>query len=148
MHGCNLTEVNEEQLAKLRRQDHEFEQAITEVSSKPSGGGAVKNPTTAGCPRCVHSWGRRRKLMVDSGSSVHMLRRDDLTQTERECIGKADNLLNLSTANGPITADEEMAFELKDLKIKDEAMTLDHAPPGIGVLSMGRAVEEHDCAVW
>ena len=27
-------------------------------------------------------------------------------------------------------------------------MVLDHAPPGIGVLSMGRRVEEHDCAVW
>ena len=86
--------------------------------------------------------------MVDSGSSVNMLRRDDLTQTERECIGKAENPLNLSTANGPIEADEEMTFELKDLKITDEAMILDHAPPGIGVLSMGRCVEEHDCAVW
>ena len=27
-------------------------------------------------------------------------------------------------------------------------MILDHAPPGIGVVSMGRCVEEHDCAVW
>ncbi len=86
--------------------------------------------------------------MVDSGSPVNMLRRDDLTQTERECIGQAENPLNLSTANGPIEANEEMTFELKDLKIKDEAMILDHAPPGICVLSMGRAVEEHDCAVW
>ena len=86
--------------------------------------------------------------MVDSGYSVNMLRRDDLTQTERECIGKAENPLNLSAANGPIEADEEMTFELQDLKRRDEAMILDHAPPGIGVLSMGRCVEEHDCAVW
>ena len=86
--------------------------------------------------------------MIDSGSSVHVLRRDDLTQTERECIGKAENPLNLSTANGLIVADEELSFELRDLKIKDEAMILDHAPPGIGVLSMGRAVEGHVCAVW
>ncbi len=86
--------------------------------------------------------------MVDSGSSVNMLRRDDLTQTERECIGKAGNPLNLSTANGPISADDEMSFELKDLNIRDGAMILDHAPPGIGVLSMGRCVGEHDCAVW
>ncbi len=86
--------------------------------------------------------------MVDGGSSVNMLRRDDLTQRERGCICKAENPLNLATANGPIEADEETTFELKDLKIRDEAMILDHAPPGIGVLSMGRCVEEHDCAVW
>ena len=80
--------------------------------------------------------------MIDSGSSVNMLRRDDLTQTERECIGKADNPLNISTTNWPITADEEMAFELKDLKIKDEAMILDHAPP---VRSGGP--KKHGCLV-
>ena len=86
--------------------------------------------------------------MIDSGSSVLMLRRDGITQTERECIGKAENILTLSTANGPISADDEMTLELKDLKIRDEAMILDHAPLGVGVLSMGRCVEEHDCAVW
>ncbi len=86
--------------------------------------------------------------MIDSGSSVHMLRRDDLTQTERECIGKADRPLNLSTANGPIFLDDALTFDLGDLKIKDGAMILDNAPPGLGVLSMGRCVEEYDCAVW
>ncbi len=86
--------------------------------------------------------------MIDSGSSVHMLRRGDFTQTERECIGKADRPLNLSTANGTIEADEATTFDLEDLKIKDEAMILDNAPPCIGVLSMGRCVEEYDCAVW
>ena len=86
--------------------------------------------------------------MVDSGSSVNMLRRDDLTQTERECIGKADEPLHLSTANGPIAADEALGFDLQDLGIRDKAMLLDNAPPGLGVLSMGRCVEEFDCAAW
>ena len=148
MHGCNPRTTKAEEIAKLQKQDDDFLQATKELSSNPSGGGTVDRVPSASCPHHLKSWGRRRKWMVDSGSSVNMLRRGDLTQTERECIGQADNPLNLSTANGPIVADEEMTFELKDLKNKDEAMILDHAPPGIGVLFMGRAVEEHDCAVW
>ena len=148
VHGCNPRTTKAEEIAKLQKQDDDFLQATKELSSNPSGGGTVDRVPSASCPHHLKSWGRRRKWMVDSGSSVNMLRRGDLTQTERECIGQADNPLNLSTANGPIVADEEMTFELKDLKNKDEAMILDHAPLGIGVLSMGRAVEEHDCAVW
>ena len=122
-------------------------QAIREWSADSSGGEIANPIPSATCPRYLKSWGRRRRLMIDCGSSVHMLRRDDLTQTERECIGKADEHLHLSTVNGPTTADDALTFDIENLKINDEAMILDNAPPGLGVLSMGRCVEEYDCAV-
>ncbi len=39
VHGCNLNKTKHDELAKQQKQDDEFEKAIKELSSNPSGGG-------------------------------------------------------------------------------------------------------------
>ena len=86
--------------------------------------------------------------MVDSGSSVHLLRKSDLTSVENKNVGPATERMRLSTANGIILADTSLNFYLEDLDLKSEAFVTESAPEGIGVLSQGKTVRENKCSYW
>ena len=92
--------------------------------------------------------GQSRLWMIDSGSSIHLLRKSDLSNVEKENVRTASNRMKLSTANGIITVDKSLQFNLSKLHLQGEAYIFDHAPPGVGVLSQGKTVRENKCSYW
>ena len=86
--------------------------------------------------------------MVDGGSSVHLLRKSDLSDIEAANVGRARNRMSLSTANGVIIADKSLQFSLFKINLDGEAYVTDSAPAGIGVLSQGKTVRENKCSYW
>ena len=85
-----------------------------------------------------------RKWMLDSGASVNMIRTSDLTAKERKHIGPLKNPCRLVSANGVIDSNVGISFNIPELGITDEVHICDSAPKGIGVLSLGRLVQQ-DC---
>ena len=130
----------------LSRAKHIFEQ-VREPHYWSFWGASEKQPRANASHASQHR-GKCRRWMLDSGSSVHMLRTSDLNQTERECLGRVDNPIRLSTANGVVTADDGLDFTTPVLGIDDEAYVIDNAPENLGVLSMRRCIKVNKCKCY
>lgn len=83
--------------------------------------------------------------MLDSGASVHMLRTSDLSEFEACMVGPLRNPINLGTANGVVPSDRGFDIRIDELDMTDEVHVCDHAPKGMGVLSIGRLMSDHGC---
>ena len=56
-----------------------------------------------------------RQFIVDSGASVHLMSKSDLTHEEKETVGKSEESCTIITANGSIIATEEAALSVGKL---------------------------------
>jgi len=86
--------------------------------------------------------------MIDGGSSVHLLRKSDLSDIEAADVGRARNRMSLIAADGVIVADKSLQLSLSKINLDGEAYVTDSAPAGIGVLSQGETVRENKCSYW
>ena len=106
------------------------------AKSRSPGTGSSEEPLPVSAP----ARGQSRLWMIDSGSSIHLLRKSDLSNVEKENVRPATNRMKLSTANGITTVDKSLTFNLSKLHLGGESYIFDHAPPGAGVLSQGKTV--------
>ena len=130
-------------LAQQRAKQLHQEIKDSEITTRAVAAGRVARtkPSTAARGQC-------RMWMIDGGSSVHLLRKSDLSDIETANVGPARNRMRLSTANGVIVADRALQFSLSKIHLDGEAYVTEDAPAGIGVLSQGKTVRENKCSYW
>ena len=77
-----------------------------------------------------------------------MIRTSDLTEKGLEHVGPLTNPCRLMSANGVINSDVGITVRIVELGITDEVHICDSAPKGIGVLSLGRLVNQGCDFYW
>ena len=78
--------------------------------------------------------------MVDSGASMHMLSRKDLSSAELEALRKSRNPTTVNTANDEVQTSEEAQVYVHDHELFVTVQILDDTP---AVMSLGKFCEEH-----
>ena len=78
--------------------------------------------------------------MVDSGASVHMLSKKDLTSDELDTLRTSRNPTTVVTANGEVQTNEEAQVYVHDLHLFVSVHILDDT---LADLSLGKLCEEH-----
>ena len=78
--------------------------------------------------------------MVDSGASIHMLSKKNLSSAELETLGKSRNTTTVITANVEVQTNEEAQVYVQDIDLFVTVQILDDTP---AVLSLGKLCEEH-----
>jgi hypothetical protein len=110
-----------------------------------------KNPTPAEAPKAppkgrrkpfsVQSKGsKKRRFLVDSGASSHLVSKESLSQKERKTVSSLPFPIEIQTANGTVVIKECCEVFVHDLGIKLKAMLLNDT---IAVLSLGRLLEDN-----
>ena len=91
---------------------------------------------------CLHQlWNlRKENLFVDSGASMHMISRKDLSKAEMDTLTKSCSLTIVITANGEVQTHEEAIVYVKELDIFLTLKVLDYTP---AVLSLGKLCDEN-----
>ena len=80
-----------------------------------------------------------RRFEVDSGASMHMASRKDLTGAELETVRTWKNQTTVVTANGDVLTKEEATVHVKELDLFVTVMVIGDTP---AVLSLGKLCEE------
>ena len=75
-----------------------------------------------------------REFVVDSGASMHMISKKDLSNAEMDTLTKSCNPTTVITANGELQTHEEATVSVKELDIFLTMKVLDNTP---AVLSLG-----------
>ena len=85
-----------------------------------------------------------REFVVDSGASMHMISKKDLSNAEMDTLTKSCSLTVVITANGEVQTHEEATVHVKELDIFLTLKVLDNTP---AVLSFGKFFDEngHSC---
>ena len=91
-------------------------------------------------PAPTSKFSEEREFVVDSGASVHMLSRKDLSSEELETLRRSRTTTTVVTANGEVQTNEEARVYVLDLDIFVTVQLLDDTP---AVLSLGKLCEEH-----
>ena len=81
-----------------------------------------------------------RELVLDSGASMHMISKKDLSKAEMDTLTKSCSLLIVITTNGGVQTHEEAIVHVKELDIFFTLKVLDNTP---AVLSLGKRCDEH-----
>ena len=81
-----------------------------------------------------------REFVVDSGASMHMISKKDLSEAEMETLTKSCSLTIVITANGEVQTHEEATVYVKELDIFLTMKVLEDTP---AVLSLGKLCDEH-----
>ena len=81
-----------------------------------------------------------RAFLIDSGASVHMLSKKDLSSGELETLKKALKNKTVVTANGEVQTNEEAQVCVHDLHIFVTVQLLEDI---LAVLSLGKLCKEH-----
>ena len=81
-----------------------------------------------------------REFVVDSGASMHMLSRKDLTSAELETVKVSTNPTTVVTANGEVLTKEEATVYVRESDSFVTVMLLEDTP---AVLSLGKLCEDH-----
>ena len=81
-----------------------------------------------------------REFVVDSGSSMHMISKKDLSDAEMDTLTKSCCLTIVITANGEVQTHEEATVYVKELDIFLTMKVLEDTP---AVLSLGKLCDEH-----
>ena len=88
----------------------------------------------------------RRRFILDSGASADLVGEEGLDEEERRRVKKAEDVLNLSTANGPAKSTDEVELDVPNLGIRVKTRILGDCPD---VLSMGiRCAEQGFGFYW
>ena len=81
-----------------------------------------------------------REFVVDSGASMHMLSKKDLSSEELETLRRSRTSTTVVTANGEVQTNEEAQVYVYDLDLFVTVQLLEDTP---AVLSLGKLCEEH-----
>ena len=78
-----------------------------------------------------------REFVVDSGASMHMISKKDLSEAEMDTLTKSCSPTIVITANGEVQTHEEAIVYVKELDIFLTMKVLENTP---AVLSLGKAL--------
>ena len=78
--------------------------------------------------------------MVDSGASMHMISREDLSSAELETVKISRCPTLVTTANGEVQTHEEATVYVREL---DMFLTVKILDGTLAVLSLGKLCEDH-----
>ena len=81
-----------------------------------------------------------REFVVDSGASMHMISKKDLSKAEMDTLTKSCSPTIVITANGEVQRHEEATVHVKELDIFLTMKVLDNTP---AVLSLGKPCDEN-----
>ena len=81
-----------------------------------------------------------RESVVDSGASMHLLRRKDLNSAELETVRVSQSQTTVVTANGEVQTKEEATVYVRELDLFETVMLLENT---LAVLSLGKLCEDH-----
>ena len=81
-----------------------------------------------------------REFVVDSGASMHMIRKKDLNSAELETVTTSRSPTTVITANGEVQTHEEATVHVKELDICLTMKVLEDTP---AVSSLGKLCDEH-----
>ena len=81
-----------------------------------------------------------REFVVDSGASMHMISKKDLSDAEMDTLTKSCSPMIVITANGEVQTHEEAIVYVKELYIFLTMKVLDNTP---AVLSLGKLCDEN-----
>ena len=81
-----------------------------------------------------------REFVVDSGASMHMISKKDLSKAEMDTLTKSCSPTIVITANGEVQTHEEAIVYVKELGIFLTMKVLEDTP---AVLSLGKLCDEH-----
>ena len=81
-----------------------------------------------------------REFVVDSGASIHMVSKRDLTSAELETLRTSRGPTAVMTANGEVQTREEATVHVKQLDLLVKGMLLEETP---AVLSLAKLCEDH-----
>ena len=81
-----------------------------------------------------------RELVVDSGVSIHMISKKDLSDAEMDTLTKSCSPTIVITANGEVQTQEEATVYVKELDIFLTMKVLENTP---AVLSLGKLRDEN-----
>ena len=81
-----------------------------------------------------------RELVVDSGASMHMISKKDLSDAEMDTLTKSRSPAIVITANGEVQTHEEATVYVKELDIFFTMKVLENTP---AVLSLGQLCDEN-----
>ena len=94
-------------------------------------------------PVLVSKNSEERLFVVDSGASMHMLSRRDLSSDEMDTLRRSRNPTTEVTANGEVQTNEEGQVYVHDLDVFVTVQLLEETP---AVLSLGKLCSEHGCS--
>ena len=80
-----------------------------------------------------------REFVVDSGASMHMISKKDLSKAEMDTLTKSCSPTIVITANGEVQTHEEAIVYVKELDIFLTMKVLENTP---AVLSLGKLCDE------
>ena len=81
-----------------------------------------------------------REFVVDSGASMHMISKKDLSEAEMDTLTKSCSPTIVITANGEVQTQEEAIVYVKELDIFLTMKVLENTP---AVLSLGKLFDEN-----
>ena len=81
-----------------------------------------------------------REFVVDSGASMHMISKKDLSNAEMDTLTKSCSLTIVITANGEVQTHDEAIVYVKELDIFLTMKVIDNTP---AVLSLGKLCDEN-----
>ena len=81
-----------------------------------------------------------REFVVDSGASMHMISKKDLSEAEMDTLTKSCSPTIVITANGEVQTHEEAIAHVKELEIFLTMKVLENTP---AVLSLGKLCDEN-----
>ena len=81
-----------------------------------------------------------REFVVDSGASMHMISKKDLSKAEMETVTKSRSSTIVITANGEMQTHEEATVHVKELEKFLTMKVLENTP---AALSLGKLCDEH-----
>ena len=84
-----------------------------------------------------------RMFVVDSGASMHMLSKKDLSSDEMDTLRRSRNPTTVVTANGEVQTNEKAQVYVHDLDLFVTVQLLEETP---AVLSLGELCPEHGCS--
>ena len=93
------------------------------------------SPVDIVAPRLVSKSTEDRTFAVDSGASMYMLSKKDLSSQELDTLRRSRNPTTVMTANGEVQTNEEAQVYVQDLDLFVTVQVLDETPP---VLSLGK----------
>ena len=93
-------------------------------------------------PPCINSKLEEREFVVDSGASMHMISKKDLSDAEMDTLTKSCSPTIVITANGEVQTHEEATVYVKDLSWNHCTSTTHRSETnGIAERAVGRVKE-------
>ena len=98
------------------------------------------SPSENRCLLAFKSWTWEREFVVDSGASMHMISKKDLSDVEMDTLTKSCSLTIVINANGEVQTHEEAIVYVKELDLFLTMKVLDNTS---AVLSLGKLCDEN-----